>query len=109
MVKLFWAIGPCLASSVFAQFPRAPVPLLERHGVRSERHVERHENAAEWPHGPLKTKGRDIINSKGDVITWAGVNWPMSGETMVPEGLEWASVDKILDNVASVGFNFIRM
>lgn len=33
----------------------------------------------------------------------------MSGETMVPEGLEWASVDDILDDVASVGFNFLRM
>lgn len=28
---------------------------------------------------------------------------------MIPEGLEWKSVDDILDDVASVGFNFIRM
>ncbi len=32
-----------------------------------------------WPHGPFSTKGRDIVNSRGDVLTWAGVNWPMSG------------------------------
>lgn len=31
------------------------------------------------------------------------------GESMIPEGLEWKSVDDILDDVASVGFNFIRM
>lgn len=49
------------------------------------------------------------MNSKGDVITWAGVNWPLSMETMIPEGLEFASVEEILDNVASVGFNFVRM
>lgn len=29
--------------------------------------------------GPYSTKGRDIVNSKGDKVTWAGVNWPMSG------------------------------
>jgi hypothetical protein len=32
-----------------------------------------------WPHGPFVTKGRDVLNSRGEVITWAGVNWPMSG------------------------------
>ena len=31
------------------------------------------------------------------------------GETMIPEGLEFNSVDEILDKVESVGFNFIRM
>lgn len=31
------------------------------------------------------------------------------GETMVPEGLEWASAEEILDDIASVGFNYIRM
>lgn len=33
----------------------------------------------------------------------------MSGETMVPEGLEWKSAEAILDDVVSVGFNYIRM
>jgi hypothetical protein len=28
---------------------------------------------------------------------------------MIPEGLEWASADEILDDIASVGFNYIRM
>lgn len=28
---------------------------------------------------------------------------------MVPEGLEWESVENILDRVKSVGFNFIRL
>lgn len=66
-------------------------------------------NSSVWPYGPLSTKGRDIVNSRDEVIQWAGVNWPMSGETMVPEGLEWASAEDILEDVASVGFNFIRM
>jgi hypothetical protein len=33
-------------------------------------------------HGPYSTQGRDIVDSRGEKITWAGVNWPMSGETM---------------------------
>lgn len=32
-----------------------------------------------WPYGPFKTEGRDIVNSRGEKITWAGVNWPLSG------------------------------
>ncbi len=28
---------------------------------------------------------------------------------MIPEGLEWKSAADILDDVASVGFNYIRM
>lgn len=76
----------------------------------SSKHVEpRTGNSSVWPYGPFSTKGRDIVNARGEAITWAGVNWPMSGETMIPEGLEWASADQILDDVASVGFNFIRM
>lgn len=35
-----------------------------------------------WPYGPFKTKGRDIVNSRGDKITWAGINWPMSGKCL---------------------------
>lgn len=33
-----------------------------------------------WPYGPFKTEGRDIVNSRGEKITWAGVNWPLSGK-----------------------------
>ncbi|KAL6707749.1 hypothetical protein ACN47E_003870 [Coniothyrium glycines] len=33
----------------------------------------------------------------------------MSGETMIPEGLEWASAEEILSDIAGVGFNYIRM
>lgn len=61
-----------------------------------------------WPYGPLSTRGRHIVNARNEVVTWAGVNWPGSGETMIPEGLEWQSAEQILDRVASVGFNFIR-
>ncbi|GJC97511.1 beta1,6-galactanase [Colletotrichum higginsianum] len=99
-----------LVSSTCAQYMKTPA--APRYAA-SRRVVSRQEGnqtaGGAWPYGPFSTRGRDILNSRGEVVTWAGVNWPMSGETMIPEGLEWASVDKILDDVESVGFNYIRM
>lgn len=98
------------ATAQYLTVPRAPAePIWSASKDRNEAVLPRASNSSEWPYGPFRTQGRDIVNARGEVITWAGVNWPMSGETMVPEGLEWASAEDILDNVASVGFNFIRM
>jgi hypothetical protein len=36
--------------------------------------------SGQW-NGPYSTKGRDIVDAKGEKITWAGVNWPMSGKS----------------------------
>lgn len=36
-------------------------------------------DASQWPYGPFSTQGRDIVNAKGEAVTWAGVNWPGSG------------------------------
>lgn len=65
--------------------------------------------AAVWPYGPLSTRGRDVINARNETVRWAGVNWPSSGETMVPEGLEWQSAEDIVAKLADVGFNFVRL
>lgn len=94
-----------------AQYFRVPHSPSEPRWSTSENQVieSRAGNSSVWPYGPLTTRGRDIVNARGEAITWAGVNWPLSGETMIPEGLEWASAEQILDEVASVGFNFIRM
>jgi endoglucanase len=42
------------------------------------RHLRRQSNGTAF-HGPYSTQGRDIVDSRGETITWAGVNWPMSG------------------------------
>ncbi|KAI1382794.1 glycoside hydrolase family 5 protein [Hypoxylon trugodes] len=89
-----------------------PVPALEGDfEPRWQKRISRRQenSSGEWPYAPFKTKGRDVVNNRDEVVTWAGVNWPMSGETMIPEGLEWKSAEDILDDVAGVGFNFIRM
>ena len=39
---------------------------------------KRVENGTSF-NGPYSTQGRDIVDSKGQKVTWAGVNWPMSG------------------------------
>lgn len=62
-----------------------------------------------WPHVPLRTHGRYIVNTRNETVRWAGVNWPLSGESMIPEGLEFRSADEILDSLQDIGFNFIRM
>ncbi|OQO10597.1 hypothetical protein B0A48_03895 [Cryoendolithus antarcticus] len=81
------------------------VPLLGSDGLRPRFET----SGSVWPYAPFSTKGRNIVNAKEEVVTWAGVNWPGSGETMIPEGLEWSSVEAILDQIKSVGFNFIRL
>lgn len=91
----------------YLSVPRSPADAIW--SAKDRNVVPRTGNSSAWPHGPLSTQGRDIVNSQGEVILWAGVNWPMSGETMIPEGLEWASAEEILEDVASVGFNFVRM
>ncbi|KAI0900650.1 glycoside hydrolase family 5 protein [Annulohypoxylon nitens] len=104
-----WSLGASLAC---ASWVPASQPLgrdLEPRWQRSINRRQENTSTSGWPYGPFSTKGRDVVNTRGEVVTWAGVNWPMSGETMIPEGLEWKSVDDILSDVASVGFNFIRM
>lgn len=99
-----------LLASASAQYLEVPHIPSEPRWPTSEKHVKPgNSNSPVWPYGPFSTKDRDIVNARGEAITWAGVNWPLSGETMIPEGLEWASAEQIIDNVASVGFNFIRM
>lgn len=104
LLPAWLAVATALEHVEVLQYPSEP------RWSAAEKHLEpRADNSSAWPYAPFSTKGRDIVNSRGEVITWAGVNWPLSGETMVPEGLEWASAEEILDSVASVGFNFIRM
>ncbi len=37
------------------------------------------KSSHDWPYGPFRTQGRNIVNYNGETVTWAGVNWPMSG------------------------------
>jgi hypothetical protein len=62
-----------------------------------------------WPYGPLSSSGRWIVNFKGEHVTYAGVNWPGAGETMIPEGFQYQSVATIVSFIKSLGMNVIRL
>ncbi|KAI2615127.1 glycoside hydrolase family 5 protein [Hypoxylon sp. NC1633] len=110
-MKLSVALCSLFAALASASWVTVPPTLSEDLGSNCQHRINRRQenSTGGWPYGPLRTKGRDIVNSRDEVVTWAGVNWPMSGETMIPEGLEWKSAEDILDDIVSVGFNVIRM
>jgi hypothetical protein len=62
-----------------------------------------------WPDVPLVTSGRWIHNAKGDNVTYAGVNWPGAADVMIPEGLQYASIESIVSGIKSLGMNVIRL
>lgn len=67
--------------------PALPRDLEPRHQETIPRRAVTNDTSDQWPYGPLRTEGRDIVNSRGDIVTWAGVNWPMSGEFNPPPPL----------------------
>ena len=80
-----WALWAAASGCACASWvPASPPPfqyLEPRHRDATPRaRAPSDDTSDQWPHGPLSTKGRDIVNSRGDVVTWAGVNWPMSGK-----------------------------
>lgn len=64
---------------------------------------------APWPNGPFTTDGSWIIGADGSNVTYAGVNWPGAAETMVPEGLQYQSIETIVSRIQSLGMNSIRL
>lgn len=65
--------------------------------------------ASSWPYAPFTTSGRDIKNSLGQTVTYAGVNWPGAADVMIPEGLQYQSVKTIMSEIKSLGMNVIRL
>jgi aryl-phospho-beta-D-glucosidase BglC (GH1 family) len=64
---------------------------------------------AAWPNGPFKTSGRWLLDASGSNVTYAGVNWPAHVETMLPEGLQYQSIDSIVSQIKSLGMNAVRL
>tara|TARA_R110002060_G_scaffold10523_1_gene15568 strand:- start:524 stop:985 length:462 start_codon:yes stop_codon:yes gene_type:complete len=62
-----------------------------------------------WPDAPFFSSGRWIHNSKGNNVTYAGVNWPGAADVMIPEGLQYTSIAKIVSDIKSLGMNAIRL
>jgi endoglucanase len=67
-------------------------------------------DASATEHGPLHTKGGDIVDSKGNKVVMTGVNW--FGEetsTFAPHGLWTRSLDSMTDQMVHTGFNTLRL
>ncbi|KAL8839757.1 MAG: hypothetical protein Q9170_001628 [Blastenia crenularia] len=62
-----------------------------------------------WFPGPFSTDGRWMTNAKGNRLTYAGVNWPGAADSMVPEGLQYASIPDIVTKIKNIGMNVIRL
>ena len=71
--------------------------------------AENEIRADSWPFGPLVTSGRDIKNTQGGDVVYAGANWPGHGEVMIPEGLQFQSIETIVSKIKSAGMNAIRL
>ncbi|KAI2627818.1 glycoside hydrolase [Hypoxylon sp. NC1633] len=63
---------------------------------------------ATWPNGPFVTSGRWIQDAAGSSITYVGVNWPGS-ISMIPEGLQYQSIESIVSKIKSLGMNAVRL
>lgn len=62
-----------------------------------------------WPNGPLVTSGRWAQDASGNNVNFAGTNWPGHGEVMIPEGLQFLSVEGVVSKIKSIGMNAIRL
>ncbi|KAK7935853.1 glycoside hydrolase family 5 protein [Apiospora marii] len=62
-----------------------------------------------WPYAPFVTSGRDVKNTEDQDVVYAGANWPGAGEVMIPEGLQYQSIETIVSKMKSIGMNAIRL
>ena len=62
-----------------------------------------------WPNGPFTTSGRWITDASGVNVTYAGVNWPASADAMIPEGLQYQSIEDIVSRIKNLSMNSIRL
>ncbi|KAI1459700.1 glycoside hydrolase [Annulohypoxylon moriforme] len=67
------------------------------------------EPRATWPNGPFVTSGRWIQDASGTTVTYVGANWPGSLDTMIPEGLQYQSIESIVLRMADLGMNTVRL
>jgi hypothetical protein len=61
------------------------------------------------PNLPLSTSGRWILDNGGNTVTYAGVNWPGHMAAMIPEGLQYQSIQNIVGRIKSLEMNSIRL
>ena len=60
--------------------------------------------------GHLRTSGSQLFNERGDQVVLAGINWfGFATDFYAPHGLSQRRLGDVLDQVASLGFNTVRL
>ncbi|ORY10338.1 glycosyl hydrolase family 5 protein-like protein/cellulase [Clohesyomyces aquaticus] len=62
-----------------------------------------------FPSVPFKTSSRWVVDSTGANFTYIGVNWPGAADVMIPEGLQYASIESIVSKIKSLKMNVVRL
>jgi hypothetical protein len=62
-----------------------------------------------FPNAPFTATQQWIVDSEGANFTYVGVNWPGAGEVMIPEGLQYQSIDSIASKIKSLNMNVVRL
>lgn len=62
-----------------------------------------------FPNAPFHTSGQWVEDSIGANFTYVGVNWPGAGEVMIPEGLQYSSIQSIVSKIKSLNMNVVRL
>lgn len=58
---------------------------------------------------PFVTNKQWIQDSTGKNFTYVGVNWPGAADVMIPEGLQYASIESIVSKIKSLKMNVVRL
>ena len=59
---------------------------------------------------PLSVSGNNIVDSRGDVVQLRCINWPAHMSTLVIEGVQWRSINEIVQTIVSANaFNCVRL
>lgn len=66
-------------------------------------------SATNWPNGPFHTSTRWIVDASSNIVQYVGVNWAGHTETMIPEGLQYQSIEFIVSKIKGIGINSIRL
>lgn len=62
-----------------------------------------------FPNLPFTVDGPLILDSEGNSVKTAGTNWPGHNDVMIPEGLQYTSIEKVVSDIKSLGMNVVRL
>lgn len=58
---------------------------------------------------PFSSSDRWIVDADNNHVPYVGINWPGAADTMLPEGLNYQSIQNIVGKISQTGFNAVRL